>query len=256
MLNLNDNNLRWNKKDSNDAATNFTETPDGSPQECNSSKAFYSLKKKHNRNNLRKNDEKNDSLTSLNCSDSSNQQNLLTPYPIVESRKSDVCAQVRRRHITDTNSLKHFNMHPTCTLNMYNNNYSNSLMTDSNPIHDVSKCLTRNQSFTEQIIPSSRSTLRTNICITESWREINHVDKIKLTADLLFHLNSVTNKIMPLINLHALANPFLQIPIQVCRMANNINLNMAEVLCRKRTEVAIISWMAITLNQQNTSIRV
>jgi len=42
---------------------------------------------------------------------------------------------------------------------MYNNNYSNSLMTDSNPIHDVSKCLTRNQSFTEQIIPSSRSTV-------------------------------------------------------------------------------------------------
>jgi len=50
-------------------------------------------------------------------------------------------------------------MHPTCTLNIYNNNYSNSLMIDSNPIHDVSKCLTRNQSFTEHIIPSSQSTV-------------------------------------------------------------------------------------------------
>lgn len=50
-------------------------------------------------------------------------------------------------------------MHPTCTLNIYNNNYSNSLMTDSNSIHDVSKCLTRNQSFTEHIIPSSQSTV-------------------------------------------------------------------------------------------------
>ncbi|XP_003242402.1 uncharacterized protein LOC100570320 isoform X1 [Acyrthosiphon pisum] len=249
MLNLNNNNMRWIKKDSNDAAMNFTETCDGSLQICNSSNAFYSLKKKRNRNNLRKKYEKNDSLTSLNLSDWSNQQNLLTHYPIKESKKLDVCTHGGRRHITDTNSLKHFSMHPTCTLNIYNNNYSNSLMTDSNTIHDVSKCLTRNQSFTEHIIPSSQSTLRTNICITESWREINHVDKIRLTAALLFHVNSVTNKIMPLINLHALANPFLQIPIQACRMANNINLNMAEVLCRKRTEVAVISWMAITLNQ-------
>ncbi|KAL4091172.1 hypothetical protein QTP88_025909 [Uroleucon formosanum] len=249
MLNLNDNNLRWIKKDSNDAEMNNTETLNGSLQECNSSKAFYSLKKKYNRNNLRKKDDKNDSLNPLNWSDGSNQQNLLTSYPIKESRKSDVCEQVRRLHITDTNSLKYFSMYPTCTLNIYNNNYSNSLLTDSNQIHDVPKCLTRNQSFTEHIIPSSQSTLRTNICITESWRETNHVDKIKLTAALLFHLNSVTSKIMPLINLHALANPFLQIPIQVCRMANNINLNMAEVLCRKRTEVAVISWMAITLNQ-------
>ncbi|CAI6362692.1 unnamed protein product [Macrosiphum euphorbiae] len=225
MLNLNDNNLRWIKKDSNDTSMNLTETPDGSLQECNSSNAFYSLKKKRNRNNLRKKYEKNDSLTSLNMSDWPNQQNLLTHYPIKEIRKSDVCAQV-----LDTNSLKHFSMHPTCTLNIYNNYYPNSLMTDSNPIHDVSKCLTRNQSFTEHIIPSSQSSLRTNICITESWREINHVDKIKLTAALLFHV--------------------------VCRMANNINLNMAEVLCRKRTEVAVISWMATTLNQQNTSTRV
>lgn len=54
-------------------------------------------------------------------------------------------------------------MQPTCTLNiLYNNNYSNSLLTESNPIHDVPKCLTRNQSFTEQIIPSSQST----VCLT------------------------------------------------------------------------------------------
>ncbi|XP_008179906.1 uncharacterized protein LOC100570320 isoform X2 [Acyrthosiphon pisum] len=237
MLNLNNNNMRWIKKDSNDAAMNFTETCDGSLQICNSSNAFYSLKKKRNRNNLRKKYEKNDSLTSLNLSDWSNQQNLLTHYPIKESKKLDVCTHGGRRHITDTNSLKHFSMHPTCTLNIYNNNYSNSLMTDSNTIHDVSKCLTRNQSFTEHIIPSSQSTLRTNICITESWREINHVDKIRLTAALLFHV--VPNRY--LLN--------FDLSVQACRMANNINLNMAEVLCRKRTEVAVISWMAITLNQ-------
>ncbi|XP_022180113.1 uncharacterized protein LOC111040490 [Myzus persicae] len=214
MLNLNDDNLRWIKKDSNDAAMNFTETPDGNLQECNSSKAFYSLKEKYNRNNLIKGDENNDSLTSLIRSNQQNRSNK-TPNPIEDSRKSDACALVRRRHITDTNSLKHFNMHPTCTLNIYNDYHSNSFMTNSKSINDVSKCFTRGQSFAEHIVPSSQSTLKTNNCITESWREINHVDKINLTAALLSHLNSLTNKIMPLINLHSLANPFQQIPIQV-----------------------------------------
>ncbi|XP_060850295.1 uncharacterized protein LOC132929167 [Rhopalosiphum padi] len=248
MLNLNDNNLSLNEKDShkNDATMNFIETPnDDYLQECNSSKTFYSLKKKYNRNNLIKKDNEDDSL-SLH---SSNQQNPLTSYPIEESRKSDVSALVRRRHITYTNNLKHFNIHPTLTLNLYNKNYSNSLMINSNPNNDVSIGVTCSQSvITEPIIPNDQSTLGKNVSVTESWREINHVDKIKLTA-LLFQMNSLTKEIMPFVNLHALANPFLQIPIQVCRMANSINLNMAEVLCRKRIEVAIISWMAITLDQ-------
>lgn len=34
-------------------------------------------------------------------------------------------------------------------------------------------------------------------------------------------------------------------------MANNINLNMAEVLCRKRTETAVIYWIVFKFNQLN-----
>lgn len=134
-----------------------------------------------------------------------------------ENRKSDDCTLVRRQHITDTNSFKHFNVNPTCTLlNIYNDySYSNSCMTDLNLINDVSTCLTHSQSFTEHAVSSSQSTVRlelitffffqcvnncfsftlhfylqyrTNNSITESWREINHVDKIKHTAALLFHV--------------------------------------------------------------------
>lgn len=34
-------------------------------------------------------------------------------------------------------------------------------------------------------------------------------------------------------------------------MANDINLNVAEVLCRKRTEIAVSHWMINKLNQLN-----
>ncbi|KAF0773900.1 Uncharacterized protein FWK35_00000157 [Aphis craccivora] len=239
MLNLNNNNLSFIEKGSqtNDVAMNLTETHDDDYlQECNTSKVFFNFKEKHNRNNLIKNNDENDSLRPLYLL---NQQNQQTSYPIEEDRKS---------YVTDTNNLKHFNMYPTCTLNTYNKNHFNSLTKNLNPNDDVSNGVTRNASIiTEPIIQSGQSTRRKNICVTESWREINHVDKIKLTT-LLFKVKSLNSEIMPFVNLHALANPFLQIPIQVCRIANSINLIMAEVLCRKRTEVAIISWMMTTQN--------
>ncbi|XP_025191374.1 uncharacterized protein LOC112591690 [Melanaphis sacchari] len=136
-----------------------------------------------------------------------------------KSGKSDMGAQVRRWHITDTNNLKHFNMHSTCTLNIFNKNYSNAFM--MNPKNDISKSVTQSQSFiSEPMIPNGQSTLGKNVSVTESWREINHVDKIKLTA-LFFQVNLLTNKIMPFVNLYALANPFLQIPIQISSSTKN-----------------------------------
>ncbi|KAL5235091.1 hypothetical protein ACI65C_002501 [Semiaphis heraclei] len=86
---------------------------------------YESLKEKYKRNNLIK--DGNDSLTSLNWS---NQQNRQTPCLTKENRKSDDCTLVRRQHITDTNSFKHFNVNPTCTLlNIYNDySYSNSYL--------------------------------------------------------------------------------------------------------------------------------
>jgi len=51
-------------------------------------------------------------------------------------------------------------MHPTCTLNTYNNNYFNLLTKNLNPNNDVSNGVTRNESIiTEPIIQSGQSTV-------------------------------------------------------------------------------------------------
>lgn len=66
----------------------------------------------------------------------------------------------RKLDLTDTNNLKHFNIHPTCTLNTYNKNYLNSLTKNLNPNNDISNGVTRSESIiTKPIIQSGQPTV-------------------------------------------------------------------------------------------------